>query len=371
MCVADKKLVRSQSKMTFYYYGIILFAAISTWTVACKSKNNIIQNEKEQQEFYFADTSKQRGAHLFRYRDTSRLSFLDEMKIDWVTLVPWGYMDDCKDPTIRHTWRDRTQAEGDSLWLRRIKVISDKGYKVFLKPHIWLRDPAPGKWRSDIYPKDDTDWETWKENYREFILRYARVAEAAQVDMFCVGTELTKLSAKKPTFWRQIISEIKEIYSGKLTYAANWYKEYEAVTFWDELDYIGIQAYFPLVKKEEPTVEEVKKGWDKHLPKIRGKSKEFNKQILFTEMGYKSTRDSAIKPWEWMEHENNTKVFSLETQANCYQAFFDVFWNENWFSGVHIWQLRGNHRYNSDYDNLDFTPQGKLAVGVITKGFGR
>jgi hypothetical protein len=39
--------------------------------------------------------------------------------------------------------------------------------------------------------------------------------------------------------------EIRKIYTGKLTYAANW-DDFDKVPFWKELDYIGIDAYFPL-----------------------------------------------------------------------------------------------------------------------------
>jgi hypothetical protein len=46
-----------------------------------------------------------------------------------------------------------------------------------------------------------------------------------------------------------------------LTYAANWDK-YDQVSFWDELDFIGIQAYFPLTDQTNPSAEEIKKGWN-------------------------------------------------------------------------------------------------------------
>jgi hypothetical protein len=49
---------------------------------------------------------------------------------------------------------------------------------------------------------------------------------------------------------------------GKLTYAANWDK-YDQVSFWDELDFIEIQAYFPLTAQTSPTAEEIKKGWNR------------------------------------------------------------------------------------------------------------
>ncbi len=92
--------------------------------------------------------------------------------------------------------------------------------------------------------------------------------------------------------------------------------------------------------------------------------------MLFTEMGYKSTADSAIEPWEWIENTSDKEVaVSFETQANCYEAFFNTIWNKEWFAGVHIWQLRSDYLENSTYGDMDFTPQFKLAERVIAKGF--
>ena len=96
----------------------------------------------------------------------------------------------------------------------------------------------------------------------------------------------------------------------------------------------------------------------------------FHKKILFTEMGYKSTADSAIKPWQWIENYADHKdLVSYETQANCYKAFFKEVWNKEWFAGVHIWQLRSDYVENNGKINLNFTPQGKPAEGIIAKGF--
>jgi len=145
------------------------------------------------------------------------------------------------------------------------------------------------------------------------------------------------------------------------------------ITFWDELDYIGIQAYFPLVDKDSPSVKEVKAGWDKYLPALKALSERHGKQILFTEIGYKSSTDAAKEPWLWVENEEEGAFnLSLETQANCYEAFFETVWKEDWFAGVHFWQ------YNTGYvgresmiRNVDFTPQGKPAEKVIAKYFGQ
>lgn len=317
---------------------------------------------------------KQKGIHVFGRIDSTSFEPLAKNNMNWITMVPWGYQADFDSPEVGHHRGDSAERQRrDSSWVSRIKMAQAAGFKVFLKPHIWIHDPSEGKWRSDIYPTNEENWELWKTSYIDFILRYAKIAEQTNSEMFCIGTELTRLSIEKSLFWETLIPKIKEVYSGKITYAANWYQEYENITFWDKMDYIGIQAYFPLSENENPTVKEISKGWDKHISKIGSLQKKFDKAVLFTEIGYKSTTDSATKPWEWMDYsdENNQKL-SHQTQSNCYKAFFDTIWKLDWFAGVHIWQWRASNRRRGHYDsqtNLDFTPKGKPAEKIIAKGF--
>ncbi len=326
-----------------------------------------------EQDAQFTIAAKQKGAHVFSRIDSADFDFLHRNNVEWVTLVSWGFQSDYDSPSVGHHNGDSIMIQAHNAnWLRRIKSVRAAGFKVFLKPHIWINAPTDGKWRSDIFPKNEADWKQWSENYRDFILRYATLAEQAQAEMFCIGTEFSRLSIEKPAYWRALIEEVRAVYSGKITYAANWYKEYENITFWEDLDYLGIQAYFPLVEAEYPTVEQLSEGWNKYLPIMKALHKKHKRPILFTEMGYKSTSDSAIRPWEWIDDEavNQSKSFSAETQSNCYAAFFKEVWPKKWFAGVHIWQFREDYLEDSrGLNNLDFIPLGKPAEAIIAKGF--
>ncbi|MBT8231285.1 MAG: hypothetical protein KJN84_01555, partial [Bacteroidia bacterium] len=294
------------------------------------SSNNIISSGHNADK-----NEKQKGAHVFGIVDSTDFDPLIQNNIEWITLVSWGYQKDFDSPNVTHHDGDSVYMKKHDLhWSDKIKQVREAGFKVFFKPHLWITEPRNNTWRADIYPTSDENWEIWKDTYRNFILRYAKVAEEGKADMFCIGIEFSRLTIDKPQYWIDLIKEIKSVYSGKLTYAANWFKEFEEITFWDHLDYIGIQAYFPLVKNTYPTVKQISKGWKKYLPSIKATSKRFNRQILFTEMGYKSTSDSALVPWDWMEKpEGKHKVYSIETQANCYEAFFNSVWIEDWFAG--------------------------------------
>jgi len=342
----------------------------------CQTTN---ENAHHQSKFSPTPTSKplekHKGAHVFGLVDSINVLSLKEHNIEWLTYVPFGSQRDYNSTDLSYHKQDTAyQTRVDSIWKAKIRIAHQAEMKVFLKPHIWLFEPSDSKWRSDIYPKSDSDWEAWKESYREFILRYAKIAEENKVELFCIGTELTRLSLEKPEFWIALIKEIKKVYKGKLTYAANWYEEYENITFWDNLDFIGVQAYFPLTKTKNPSIDNLSKGWYRFLPSLEKASQTFDRPILFTEIGYKSTANSAISPWEWIEYEKNYEgELSLETQSNCYQAFFDTVWNKKWFAGLHLWQMRSNlvNENHHELIKLDFTPQNKPAMKIIAKGFAQ
>jgi hypothetical protein len=329
-----------------------------------KSGTNCVRNTD-------AVTYKQKGAHIFGDIDSLNFKPLTRNNIEWVTLVAWSSQDDYDSPYVGHHNGDSLMIlKRDSTWIKRIELVRNLGFKVFVKPHVWISNPSDGKWRSDVYPTNEENWKSWKKSYREFIIRYAKIAQQGNAEMFCVGTEFSRLSVEKPEYWKDLIQEVRSVYSGKITYAANWYKEFEKITFWDELDFIGIQAYFPLTRNENPTVEQISNGWNKHLPTIEAVYQKYNRKVLFTEMGYKSTSNSAIKPWEWIEYTPNAnKPLSNETQANCYEAFFNTVWKKEWMAGVHIWQMRCDYVPRPGKENLDFTPRGKPAESIIAKGF--
>lgn len=346
---------------------------ISLIFIQCQTVNENIEDPRNIIKASNSNSAinKQKGVHVFGHLDSLNIQAFAQNNYSWITLVPYGSQKDYDSPRVIYLRGDSlANLRRDSAWKAQIAVAHSAGFKVFLKPHIWMHQPTNGKWRSDIFPTNENNWQMWKKNYRAFILRYAQIAQERNVELFCIGTEFSRLSVEKAAFWRSLIKDVRNIYSGEITYAANWYNEYEEITFWDELDYIGIQAYFPLAKNNNPSTAQISKGWNKYFPKIATISNQFNRKILFTEMGYKSTADSAIEPWKWIAYSPGANApLSYETQANCYQSFFDSVWNKEWLAGVHIWQMRCDVKAGGNKDNPDFTPQGKPAEKIIAKGF--
>ena len=331
------------------------------------TRDTSVENNSTKVNNYYSIDKKQRGIHVFNLSEnTEDLEQLKTHNFEWITLTPFINQSRYNEPSLRLISDDSY----DNL-LKHYKTIKERcdkyGIKIMLKPHIWLQKRENGKWRSDIKMESEQDWNIWFENYNHTILKYAGLAEELQLEQFCIGTELETTVYEKPNQWKALIQKVKATYRGKLTYAANWDNEYKEVPFWDELDYIGIQAYFPLSKKDYPTLLELENYWSKHAEEISLVSSKFNKPILFTELGYKSILGSSRKPWEWNGINSLYSKISKREQLLCYQAFFNTIWKKPWFHGIHIWEWQANG--TSDGNNNNFTIEGKPSLNLIAKKF--
>lgn len=273
---------------------------------------------------------------------------LIELGGNWISQTPFAWQPDIYGPELHLNNERAWWGEADRGIEHTTALAKSKNIKTMLKPHIWLRSEN-GKWRSDLEMKNAEDWEKWFGNYETMIMHYARLAERLDIEALCIGTELYQTTNQQPERWREIISNIRQVYHGELTYAANWYKEFEDIEFWDELDYIGIQAYFPLSNKDSSSKDEFLKNWVKHKRAMYKVSKKYGKKIVLTEIGYKNTADSAREPWSWPQNLDKASVIkSDETQIALYQAMFESLYHEEWIDGFFIWKwFHTTYRYQN------------------------
>jgi exo-beta-1,3-glucanase (GH17 family) len=228
------------------------------------------------------------------------------------------------------------------------------GIKVMLKPHLDIED---GTYRGDFYPTDG-----WFENYKKFIKHYARMAQEYNVEMYCVGVELRGATTwEKEDQWRDLIKEVRSLYKGPLTYSANW-DEFDKVNFWDALDYIGIDAYFPLTDKNDAALPELVRAWQDQADKLEEwyKKNGHKQPILFTELGYPSVDGANVQPWVGL-----TKTPDRQEQADCIQAAFEALTKRSWFRGFYWWHYFPVERPVVD----DLTLRGKPAEQVVSQWY--
>ncbi|QNH61145.1 glycoside hydrolase family 113 [Hymenobacter sediminicola] len=292
--------------------------------------------------------------------------------VTWIAQTPFGWQPDAAQPQVRlHTGAGSRNywGESDRGLIRTALLARQRGIRTMLKPHLWLR--SGGTWPGDVSMRSEADWQQWFAAYTTFIVHYAALAETNGMEALCIGTELEKTVSHEAE-WRALIERVRQVYHGPLTYAANWSGEFEQVKFWDALDYIGVQAYFPLSTTERPTKAALLKAWRTPLARMAAVQKRYGKPVLFTEAGYKTTPDAAIQPWVWPDRNALPTTPDETTQRVCYEAMFETFWPQPWFQGIFIWKwYPGLQPSGSARRHLDFTPQHKPAEQVMAQWYGK
>ncbi len=279
----------------------------------------------------------------------------------WVSLLATGYLDNVYSTVIDYSG---AYTPNDDSVVHMINYAHQLGLKVMLKPHVDLLND-PNHWRGQIgLYYNEAAWQQWWSSYRQFILHYAGIAAATGVEQFCVGCELDGTVARAQD-WRQIIAEIRQVYSGPLVYADDQVESRpEAVTFWDALDLIGQDLYPILTSKTNPSVSDLCYGWARLLVKIKALAEKWGKPVLITEIGYRSVQGAAQSPWDWQKE----GPVDLVVQRKCYEAGLRMVAGRPYLAGMYWWQWFPDLSIGGP-DDTSFSPFGKPAERVLRLRF--
>ena len=163
---------------------------------------------------------------------------------NWVAIHPYAriYADG------QVSFRDFDPASPPEYLTRPIAEAHALGLKICIIPHLayW---GSPFSWRGEIGFAQPEQWERFWKDYTYWITRLAAACQGA--DGFVVGSELDRTLDHEEQ-WRSLIAQVRRRTAAPLSYAANW-TDYTRVPFWDALDVVVVQAYFPLVDHLDPT----------------------------------------------------------------------------------------------------------------------
>ena len=237
-----------------------------------------------------------------------------------------------------------------------ILKAKQKGFKIFLKPVVVSFAKGPG--RDPACHLKMTNWDNWFKDYTSFAVHFGELAQETGVDMYSFGTELdiatdpvhfVGIGPSNPTErWRNIIKEIKKVYTGKLTFSVSCSVDAnkldfpcnspDGVKFWDDLDYIGFEPYFSITQKQDPSIADIKDAFGSALdsPAITGAkqlSEKYNKPIVFTEFSLNSYKGAIHyqlqKPPDYQ--------VDLQEQADQFEGILQAVEERPWIAGMHVW----------------------------------
>ena len=299
-------------------------------------------------------------------------------------------------------YADANYTESQSVIAATIAEANSHGLSVMVWPLLDFLDPTKigsysvGDWRSTYNP---TNAAAFFASYKTMIVAIAQMAQANGATSLSIGAELDQLTGPAYlSYWTDIITSVRAVFSGKLTYSADWDDKISLwqgqhgltagtgdittqVSFWSQLDYLGIDCYAPLSDAASPTLVNLMAGWtltpsDPTSLAVTGNQSlisyfasvaaQAGKPLLFTEIGYESASDAAKQP-----SGTSTNVYDPALQANLYSAFFQP-WQlsgNNSLLGVYFWNWDPNAAEVGPDNGPNFSPQGQPAQTVVTANF--
>ncbi len=221
-----------------------------------------------------------------------------------------------------------------------LKQGKQEGYKTSLRVYV---DLLSGDWRAYWDPKDKT--KAFEELQKQLV-SIAQESERIDLDLLILGAEYEKLT--QPQFrsqWLSLISAVRQVYSGQLTYGANSnYSSYSTVEalwvpFWEELDFIGIDYYHPMSQGKVDS-QAFSLLHQKKLEEILTPLKKWKKPIFINEVGAPIAENGFEKPFEWvwpMDHKEN-----LAHQSLYLESFFLA--SKEQINNIQIWRYMPNEK---------------------------
>jgi hypothetical protein len=315
-----------------------------------------------------ASTCKIRGMNYAGWSETAysndasneSLDNLRNTGCDWVAINTIWFQENISSTVIIPRYNRYSVSE--SSVIDAIQYAHSIGLKVMLKPMVDCND---GTWRGRINPSV-----AWFTAYTDFMSIWAEIAQNYQVEMLCIGCEYANTnnpdSGDWSGSWLGVAQSIRAIYDGPLTYAANPEEE-KNITWWDAMNVIGVNPYYSLTELNDPTEQQLQDAWQQKVDDMETWlfATYPDKEIIFTEIGYRSYDGTNQEPWITGPHDTNSLDF--QEQVDCYKALLDQSQDRSWWRGVFwwVWETDPNAGLPGSWPYTSHTPQNKPAETLL------
>jgi hypothetical protein len=265
-----------------------------------------------------------------------------------IAIIPFLWQSSPSSPAI-----SRGNDMPDDALRAAIRSVHAQGLRAVVKPHVWI----PTSWAGAVVMNDEAAWQAWFRNYGRELKHIAVIAAQERADALVIGTELAK-TTQRPE-WINLIAKSRAAFPGKTFYVAHNADEAEKIGFWPELNAIGVSLYPPLGADADRSARLVtmRKTADR-LDVIAART---GKPIIIAEVGLRSARGAAAKPWESAEEREAAPDPLL--QAEILADWLAVL-DRPTVGGVLVWRWLTDPAAGGMADT-DFTVQGKPAEGVL------
>lgn len=294
------------------------------------------------------------------------LERLRALGADAISVTPFAFYRDPHRPDLR--WRRRTPEIGSDRWAAgsetdeavraTIAAAHRLGLRVLLKPHLWGHG-----WCGEITMTNEDDWRAFFEEYGEFLVHHALLAERTDCEWFSVGCELAGTTGRA-TPWRRLVARVRALFAGGVTYAANWDAEAERLAFARDLDFLGVDEYASLSESDRPDDAQLLEGAVARLRRWESLARALDRPIVLTEIGFPDRRTAWRRP-----HEGRAAEPAPADQARALSAFAAAYarCDRSLVRGFFYWKWPTFERW--DGRRADYWPASPQALDALGRAF--
>lgn len=250
-----------------------------------------------------------------------------------------------------------------------IDAAHSRGFNVFLRSKILVQS---GERSARVTPDDAGAWFT---SYGTILNSVAQFSADAGISMLSIGSSLNSLES--PNFaprWRELIGDVREEYTGRLTYSADFLFDaelgggFEEVPWWNDLDVVGINATFPLTFDQNALLETLRDNVAAEADLMEDflSDEQIAQPIIFTDVGYRSINGGAA--FVTGEDRGGDRI-DLDEQALAYDAVLTEMRSREWWGGA-FWKGWQDDAHAGGAGDAGFTPQHKPAETVLATHYG-
>jgi len=212
-----------------------------------------------------------------------------------------------------------------------------------------LINTKTGEPRTKINPLDIV---LWKKNYSEIIIENSKIAEKYSIEKFEIVSELDSLLINNIKFFNDLALNARNFYNNKIgcSITFNNDEDLNKIDLLNDMniDFIGIDFYVSMENDFKDTYFE-------HLYYLKKIIEHSKKDLIITEVGYRSVRNGNKKPMF------NYKIDGVQDnliQKKSYENFFNALLskelNNKKIKGVYLW-ITDNNLYHQDILNTSLT----------------
>ena len=266
--------------------------------------------------------------------------------IRWVCLVVNVWSETGDSP---RQFADMTLTPGDDELVEIIRYMHGKGIRVQLRPMLECFDGTTRAW---IYIREDSTWigkrftkrSDWFRGLRERSVRYARLAERTNCELYCIDSELDRMTDCNAE-WKSVIEAIRGVYHGPVTSCHTiWVTSPDKIErhindkshWFHDLDLLSLSVYMGTGGKDRSVgVEGIKAGLRESVfspERLKRWRAAYGKPIVFGEIGCAAQYAESAGGFD------PNADFAPARQRDYLKAAFEVYLETKAVSGFYWWQ---------------------------------